>query len=247
MNVVDEIEHDVKHFGVKQVGFMDPIFPLGDKYAIEFSKEIISRGLHKKVVWLSELRTDSVTIEGLRWMKKAGCRRLVFGIESGVDSLLKSSGKANTASKSSEIISACREIGITTVGLFMLGMPNETPAETQATIEFACELELDFAKFAITVPFPGSELYESMVRDGELDRTDWENYTTFNPDTEQIVVASRIQSPAQLLDALKDATTRFYMRPKVIARQLFTIRTVDARQMANGLWSLLPDLGRKRA
>jgi radical SAM superfamily enzyme YgiQ (UPF0313 family) len=246
-NVVDEIEYDVEQFGVKQVGFMDPIFPLGDKYAIEFSKEMISRGLHEKVVWLSELRTDSVTIEGLRWMKKAGCRRLVFGIESGVDSLLKSSGKANTAGKSAEIISACREIGITTVGLFMLGMPSETPEETQATIEFACKLELDFAKFAITVPFPGSELYDSMVKSGELDRTDWENYTTFNPDTEQIVIASRVQSPKQLLDALKDATTRFYMRPKVIARQLFTIRTVDARQMANGLWSILPDLGRKRA
>ena len=225
---------------------MDPIFPLGDKYAIEFSKEMIARGLHKKVVWLSELRTDSVTIEGLRWMKKSGCRRLVFGIESGVDSLLKSSGKGNTAGKAREIISACREIGITTVGLFMLGMPNETPAETQATIEFACDLELDFTKFAITVPFPGSELYDSMVKSGELNRTDWENYTTFNPDTEQIVIASRVQSPEQLLAALKDATTRFYMRPKVIARQLFTIRTVDARQMANGLWSLLPDLGRKR-
>lgn len=241
-NVVDEIAYDVKAFGVKQIGFMDPIFPLGDSYAIEFSREVIRRGLHQKVVWLSELRTDSVSIEALRWMKRAGCRRLVFGIESGVDSLLAGSGKANSVDKAREIIRGCREVGITTVGLFMIGMPNETPEQTAQTVQFACDLDLDFAKFAVTVPFPGSELYREMVESGELDRTDWENFTTFNPDSSQIVVASRVQSPAQLVAALRKATVQFYMRPRVIARQLLSVRTIEARQMASGLWSLLPDL-----
>jgi radical SAM superfamily enzyme YgiQ (UPF0313 family) len=244
-NVVDEIEHDVRRFGVKQIGFMDPIFPMGRKHAIEFSQEMIRRGLNEKVVWLSELRTDSVDREALEWLKKSGCRRLVFGIESGVDSLLANVNKGNKASVSRETIHHCREVGITTVGLFMIGMPGETPAQTQETIEYACSLELDFAKFAITVPFPGSELFEQMRRDGLLNRTDWENYTTFNPDIRNIVIASQVQSPKQLLEALREATFRFYMRPKLIARQLLTIRTIDARQMANGLWSLMPDLGKK--
>ena len=244
-NVVDEIEYDVRQFGVKQIGFMDPIFPMGRKHAIEFSQEMIRRGLNEKVVWLSELRTDSVDREALEWLKKSGCRRLVFGIESGVDSLLKTVNKKNKASVSRETIRHCREVGITTVGLFMIGLPGETPAQTQETIEYACSLDLDFAKFAITVPFPGSEIFEQMRADGRLNRTDWENYTTFNPDIRNIVIASRVQDPAQLLEALRDATFRFYMRPRLIARQLFSIRTIDARQMANGLWSLLPDIGKK--
>ncbi len=246
-NVVDEIEHDVRHFGVRQVGFMDPIFPMGRKHAIEFAEEMISRKLHERVVWLSELRTDVVDREALQWMYKSGCRRLVFGIESGVDTLLKGVNKSNTTDKSRETIRHCREIGITTVGLFMLGMPGETPEQTRQTIEYACSLELDFAKFAITVPFPGSELYSRMSREGRLDRRDWENYTTFNPDLDRIVVASEVQSPAQLLEALREATFRFYMRPRMIARQLLKIRSVDARQMASGVWSVLPDLGRRRA
>ena len=150
------------------------------------------------------------------------------------------------ADRAPETIRHCREVGITTVGLFMIGLPGESPKQTQQTIEYACSLDLDFAKFAITVPFPGSELYTQMVQDGRLNRRDWENYTTFNPDRRQIVVASDVQSPEQLLDALREATTRFYMRPRMIARQLFTIRTVDARQMASGLWSLLPDIGSRR-
>ena len=244
-NVVDEIEHDVRRYGVKQIGFMDPIFPMGRKHAIDFSQEMIRRGLNEKVVWLSELRTDSVDREALEWLKKSGCRRLVFGIESGVDSLLKTVNKRNQASVSRETIRHCREVGITTVGLFMIGMPGETPEQTRETIDYACSLELDFAKFAITVPFPGSELFEQMRKDGRLNRTDWENYTTFNPDIRNIVIASQVQSPEQLLEALRDATFRFYMRPRLIARQLLSIRTIDARQMANGLWSLLPDIGKK--
>ena len=245
-NVVDEIEADVNRFDVKQIGFMDPIFPMGRKHAIEFSREMIRRGLNDKVVWLSELRTDVVDRESLVWLRRSGCRRLVFGIESGVDGLLHDVNKQNTAERSRETIRHCREVGITTVGLFMIGLPGESAAQTQETIEYACSLDLDFAKFAITVPFPGSELYTQMVKDGRLNRRDWENYTTFNPDHRQIVVASDVQSPEQLLEALREATTRFYMRPRMIARQLFSIRTVDARQMASGLWSLLPDIGSRR-
>ena len=243
-NVVDEVQYDVEHFGVKQVGFMDPIFPMGRKHAISFSQEMIRRGLHEKVVWLSELRTDVVDRESLEWMQRSGCRRLVFGIESGDDSLLATVGKQNDVATSAETIRHCREVGITTVGLFMLGMPGETPELTKKTIEYACSLGLDFAKFAVTVPFPGSEMFAQLVADGKPIRRDWENYTTFNPDQARIVVASEVQSPAQLVQALRDATLRFYMRPRMIARQLITIRSVDARQMAQGLWSVLPDLPR---
>lgn len=243
-NVVDEIERDVRRYGVRQIGFMDPIFPMGRRHAEGFAREMIRRGLHEKVVWLSELRTDVVDREALVWMHRSGCRRLVFGIESGDDALLAGVDKRNTAARSRETIRWCREIGITTVGLFMIGLPDETPRQTQATIDYACSLDLDFAKFAITVPFPGSELYAKMAREGKLDRRDWENYTTFNPDQRNIVVVSEVQSPAQLLASLRRATAQFYLRPRMVARQLVRIRSVDARQMAAGLWSVLPDLPR---
>lgn len=243
-NVVDEIEYGVKTWGIKQYGFMDPIFPMGPRHGIDFSREMIRRGLHEKVVWLAECRTDVVDKESLAWLKKSGCRRLVFGIESGVDALLKGVKKQNTAGRSRDTVRWCREVGITTVGLFMIGLPDETPEQTMATIEYACSLELDFAKFAITVPFPGSELYREQVRSGVLTRRDWENFTTFNPDQDRIVVASRVQSPRQLLESLREATFRFYLRPRLIARQLIKIRSIDARQMAHGLWSVVPDARR---
>ncbi|HNC99722.1 MAG TPA: hypothetical protein PKW90_26575, partial [Myxococcota bacterium] len=79
---------------------------------------------------------------------------------------------------------------------------------------------------------------------GILTRKDWENYTTFNPDQNRIVIASQVQSPDQLLQSLREATFRFYMRPRLIARQLVKIRSIDARQMAAGIWSVIPDARR---
>jgi hypothetical protein len=34
------------------------------------------------------------------------------------------------------------------------------------------------------------------------------------------------------------------MRPRLIARQLVKIRSIDARQMAAGIWSVIPDARR---
>ncbi len=243
-NVVDELEHDVSHFGVRQVGFMDPIFPLSDEHAIDFSREVIRRGLQQQLVWLTELRPDSVGPEALRWMRRAGCRRLVMGIETGVESLARAVNRRLDSDRTRAFVRACRQTDITTVGLFMLGLPGETPEQTEQTIRYACSLDLDFAKFAITVPFPGSKLYDDLAAQGLLEGHRWSDYTTFNPDQQRIAIASRVQHPEQLLASLRQATMRFYLRPQLMLRQLFHVRSIDARQMAHGLWSLLPDLTR---
>jgi anaerobic magnesium-protoporphyrin IX monomethyl ester cyclase len=239
-NIVDEVEHNVERFGVRQIGFMDPIFPLDSQQAIAFSKALIARDLHRRVSWLSELRPDSVDRDALVWMRRSGCERLVFGIETGQRKLLRGVGRVGDAATTHATIQACREVGITTVGLFMIGLPTETPEQTRATVEFACELPLDFAKFAITVPFPGSALYEQLAEQGALEGYDWEGYTTMNPDPSRIVVASRVQSPEELLRALRWATARFYLRPAMVTRQLALVRSLSPAQAVRGLRALLP-------
>jgi len=243
-NVVDELEQDVARFGVRQVGFMDPVFPLHDAHAVEFSREILRRGLHQRLVWLSELRPDSINPGALGWMRRAGCRRLVMGIETGVKSLALAMNRRLDPERTRDFVRACRQAGITTVGLFMIGMPGETPEQTEETIRYACSLELDFAKFAITVPFPGSRLYDDLKSQGVLEGHHWADYTTFNPDADRIAAASQVQPPERLLAALRAATLRFYLRPRLALRHLFRIRSVDARQLGRGLWSLAPDFAR---
>jgi anaerobic magnesium-protoporphyrin IX monomethyl ester cyclase len=235
IKLVDEYEFLHERYGVKQIGFVDPIFPLNKKILFKFCEELMARGLHKKLVWLSETRVDRVDRESLRIMRASGCRRLLFGIESGVDLLLENVNKTFTTETTRKAVRMCREEGIDSVGLFMIGLPGETPEMTRQTIDFAKSIDLDFAKFAITVPFPGSQMFEDLRREGRLNRDDWENWTTFQPDPQKMVFVPRDVSPEYLIKMQKQGLREFYLRPHMIKRHLVDIRTINTRQVWHGV------------
>jgi anaerobic magnesium-protoporphyrin IX monomethyl ester cyclase len=236
--VVDEYQGLHERYGARQIGFMDPVFPLHKKVLHQFCEEVMRRGLHKEVVWVSETRVDRVDRESLRIMRASGCRRLLLGIESGVDMLLENVNKTFDTEQVRRAVSLCREEGIETIGLFMIGLPGETEEMTKQTVDFASSLELDFAKFAITVPFPGSQLFEDLSREGRLDTSDWGDWTTFQPDPKRLPYVPRSVSNEFLLKAQKDGTRKFYLRPKMVWHHLVEVRTLQPRQVWNGLRSV---------
>jgi len=239
VRIADEFEHLHQRYGVKQVGFVDPIFPMDKGTMQGFCNELINRGLNHKVAWISETRVDRVDRESLRLMKAAGCGRLLFGIESGVDLLLENVNKTFTTERVRHAVNLCRAERISTVGLFMIGLPGETEEMTWQTIDFACGLGLDFAKFAITIPYPGSQMFDDLRAEGRLDRDDWENFTTFQPDPALLPFVPREVGNAALIRLQKEATRRFYLRPRIVAKQLFGLRTMTASQVWNGVRSVM--------
>ena len=235
IKLVDEYEFLHERYGVKMVGFVDPIFPLNKRLLFRFCEELMRRGLHKKVCWLSETRVDRLDRESLRIMRASGCRRILLGLESGVDLLLENVNKTFTTETTRKTVRMIREEGIDSVGLFMIGLPGETSEMTRQTIDFAKSLDLDFAKFAVTVPFPGSQMYEDLRREGRLDRDDWENWTTFQPDPKKMVFVPREVSNEHLLKMQKKGTREFYLRPHMVYRHLVEIRTIRPRQLWHGI------------
>lgn len=237
VKIVDEYEHIVDRYGVKQIGFVDPIFPLVIKDLRPLCEEMIARKLDQRCVWLSETRADRLDEETCRLMYAGGCRRVLMGIESGVDMLLGNVNKNLTTEKVRWGVENARKAGLQTVGLFMIGMPGETPEMTRETIEFAVDLDLDFAKFAITVPFPGSKLFEDQWQK-TLFRDDWENYTTFNPDADRLVYHPEGYDPEVLIKMQSYALRRFYMRYDQVKRQLVDLRTVNPKMMLYGIYGM---------
>ena len=70
-----------------------------------------------------------------------------MGIESGSDMLLGNVNKI-LRQKVREGVANAKAAGLQTVGLFMIGLPEETPEMTRETVEFSVDLDLDFAKYA---------------------------------------------------------------------------------------------------
>jgi radical SAM superfamily enzyme YgiQ (UPF0313 family) len=245
-SIAGEVEWLVRDFGVRHVGFVDPIFPLSKAHGIETCRAIERRRIPGRWWWTSETRVDVIDEETCRAMKAARCKRILFGIESGVDELLRGVGKNFTTADARRAVAVARAAGLEISAFFMLGLPGETAEMTRRTIDFALELDLDFAKFGITVPLPGSALYDQLVEEGKIAAGDWDRFTTFNPDPETLPYVPEGITGAELQALHRRATWRFYVRPRMIWRHLFVVRSIGWRALWNGARLLLTQAFRGR-
>ncbi|OGD52699.1 hypothetical protein A3K80_04360, partial [Candidatus Bathyarchaeota archaeon RBG_13_38_9] len=142
-NVVDEIEHLVKDFGVRHIHFSDDNFTFSDKHVVDVCNEIINRNVD--ITWScpNGVRVDSLNDTLLRKMRHAGCTTLGFGIESGSQKVLNNVNKRLDLSIVSKAIKRAKKYNITTFGFFVLGLPGETRETLERTIKFSKNLDLD--------------------------------------------------------------------------------------------------------
>jgi len=227
-NTVDELEYLANKFNAKQIIFWDAIFPLVKSRGMEICDEIIKRGLHKRIKWMCETRVNVVDLELLKKMKEAGCRRVFYGIESGVQELLNNIRKGFTLDQVRKAIKLTKKAKIEITACFMLGLPGETKELSQQTIDFAKELNTDYAKFNMTIPYPGTELYDQAVKEGTLKSTDWDSFnslsalTTFNP-----VYVPKGMTKEELVEVTKSAFRQYYLRPSMVVKHIKNIRSFE--------------------
>ncbi len=226
-NVVDEIEYLNKRFNVKQLMFWDATFPLKKELGINICKEIIKRGLHKKIKWMCEARVDHIDFETLRWMKKAGCKRVAYGIESGVQSLLNNIRKGFTLDQVRKAIQVTKKAKIEILAYFMLGLPGETKELSQKTIDFAKELNADYTKFNLTVPYPGTVLYDQAIKEGCIKTMDWSKYSSFAAlSSYEPVYVPKGMAKEDLIMMTQKAFKEYYFRPIIILKHLKKLNSV---------------------
>lgn len=240
-SIVDEIEWLQRSFGARQIAFADAIFPLTEKQGLEFCDRMQSSPTAGQLIWSTETRTDLLTRDLVRAMKDAGCRRIMFGIESGAQQTLNNVNKKLDVNAAEKAIEYCREAGLQTVGFFILGLPGETEQAAQQTIDLALSLPLDFAKFNITVPYPGSALFNRAVEKGQLRHRRWEDYSCYveQPESLSLLLADM---PAETLIRLqRESIRKFYLRPSMIARHLFLVRTIEMKYLVRAGAHLLAD------
>ncbi len=232
--VVSEMELLVSRFGARQIQFWDPVFPLGHDHAMLFCEEVMRRGLHKKIIWSSTTRAETLTEETVRTMAEAGCKGLGFGIESGVQELLESVNKKVDFDKVRRICRAARKRGIVVTGAFIIGFPGETPEMTAQTVAFAKSLDIHYAQFSIMIPYPGTPLYHDLKDKGEIPDIDDGEFIRYNQnigmtDVEPIYIPKG-RSAQELKSSQRRAYRDFYLRPRTVRMHLPHIKLTTLGQ-----------------
>ncbi|NJD77200.1 MAG: B12-binding domain-containing radical SAM protein [Candidatus Methanoperedens sp.] len=156
-NVLDEVEEALS-FGYGRIHFADDVFTLNKKRVFEICKEIRKRGLDFE--WECLGRVDSIDKDLAVIIKEAGCDRILFGIESGNDLILKTMNKKITVEAARKAVNSAHDVGIRTGAFFILCYPGETNETVLDTIRFATSLPLDYLSFTMPYPLPGTALFE---------------------------------------------------------------------------------------
>jgi anaerobic magnesium-protoporphyrin IX monomethyl ester cyclase len=210
-------QHLYEKYKVEMVGVEDDNFNMDPERVKEICRLLKKKNV--KTLWTTAqgLRADRIDKELLFQMKDTGFMRTGFGIEAGSQEMIDKIDKSLDLKKVKEAIRFCRELGIESIGYFMLGNYGETKKTMEQTIRLACELDPDIAHFTIAVPLPGSPLYKIIEKDGKFIIKDWSLYGY----TRGRCFFEIGELKKDLVEKMwKKAYRRFYLRPKVIFRFL---------------------------
>ena len=165
-NVLDELEWIQENLPeVKEVFFEDDTFTINKKRVLEFCREYRKRGLD--ITWACNARAD-LDYETMKEMKKANCRLLIVGYESGSDEILRNIKKGITVEQTRRFAKDARKAGLLVHGDFIIGLPGETKETIELTRKLIKETKPDILQVSVASPFPGTEFYKWCEENGYL-------------------------------------------------------------------------------
>ncbi|MBT4824924.1 radical SAM protein [Candidatus Woesearchaeota archaeon] len=240
-NVVDEMEECVKRYNLGEFNLHDELFTASEKRVIEICKEILKRKLD--VSWVCMARVDTIHSERmLRYMKKAGCGKIVFGFESGSQKVLDLMNKGTTIEQAIKAVRKVKKVNIKSAGSFMLGNIGETRKTMRQTIDFAKKLNTDTTVFFQTSPYPGTQIYYTALKEGYLGKDlKWRDFALLSKNQPALNLPNL--PPHVVKKWVRKAYREFYFRPGYLLNQLSCIRSIrDINRMWNGV-KLLVQVG----
>ncbi len=170
-DVVAEVNHLIDEYQVEGIYFSDDVFTVHRSRVEEVCNAFIESGISEKIVWCCNVRVDLVDQDLLDLMKRAGCVKMLFGIESGSDISLRRLNKGGQASaaKNVETIKKCEAAGIGCETGIILGLPDDTEEDILATMAMLKECRPSRINRGKLYPIPGTQFYTELFAEGRID------------------------------------------------------------------------------
>lgn len=189
-DIVTEIEY-LSSRGVKGLMFRDQSFPSSESHAMKICDLIIERKLD--VAWSCEARVDHLSRRVLEVMKKAGCRTIQLGVETGDERLIgeaKPRVNLNIVRRAFRLI---KEYHLCSMAHIIFGWPEESAESMEKTGRFVAELAPDRVNWNFLTPYPGTKLQEIAKSRNLILTYDWSKYTSHT-----VVMRSKWLSGSQI-------------------------------------------------
>ncbi|MBI5863394.1 MAG: B12-binding domain-containing radical SAM protein [Planctomycetes bacterium] len=175
-------------------------------------KRLLAALRHEDVKWFTEADVSIADdLELLDLMRESGCRQVLIGLESpepaGLDGIeIRGNWELKVLPRYEAAIHRIQSRGITVNGCFILGLDGDTERTFDAIYEFAERVGLFEVQLTVLTPFPGTPLYDRLLREGRiLAPGAWERCTLFD-----VNFRPRNLSPERLQSGIVELGRRMY-------------------------------------
>ncbi len=207
--IAEEIRFLREVMDIKATAFVDDLFFISSQRVKKLSSAL-SR--IKDIYWGATTRADKGSLELLTMMRKAGCRLVFVGVESGNQRILDQIHKKTTLAQIERYFDNTKKARMDSLASVSFGFPGETQKTIVSTVNWVVEkLDPSLALFTLATPYPGTDFYRKMLEQGKIQEHDYSKYNLFYPITELSGI-----SRDEMKELTKWAYKRFYMRPRKI-------------------------------
>jgi len=199
-NVLAEMQQLVSQWDIDFVKFADAEINTSTNWIQKFCRQKIKQ--HINVEWGANIHARIMDNPTLQLMKKAKCREIWVGCETGSPRILKESRKGITIKMLENVFKWAGEAGIIRRAYFMVGFPSETRKDFDMTLELAEHIDADVYGMTILCPYPGTMLYSEKLAD-----IDWSEADEYHNDfwrTEHFTNEELKQLQAEFTEKFKD-------------------------------------------
>ena len=223
---IPEVIAEIQSLRPRHVMFLDPNLVSNREYA----RRLLEALIPLKLKWMAPVPSDIVDDRELfDLMVRSGCEGVLIGFESFSQASLNRNGKKfNQVNRYKEIVQTLHTHGMTVAGCFVLGFDDDTPEILTVTAKIVYEIGIDFPRYALLTPFPGSRLFTRFKNEGRLLTEDWSLY-----DSQHVVFRPRHLSAAQLQQIFSDTLKQSFSYQHIFHRAQLAPHSLLLSLMAN--------------
>ena len=201
---------------------MDDTFMTSSKRLVDICSGIKRLGIK----WTCFGRVDLIDEEKMRAMAESGCKAIQLGVESGSQRILNLIKKGTTVEQIKKAFKLADKYGIATDATVIVGShPSETKEDINMTKKLLKEIRPSVFACALLIPFPGTEINETMRARGYIKEEKWDDYVFFGK--KPLDFRTDHFTYKELRKIQNRILMKFYLHPVFIIKKLLSVRGVS--------------------
>jgi hypothetical protein len=215
---LDEIAAELAHLqalGVREFALWDQTFAVNRARGMEFL-DLLPEGADR-FGWTCFTRPDCIDAELANAMAAKGCHTVIMGVETAKAESLEAIQKDFSTTDMKTAFTVCRQAGMETAATVIVGLPGESMADIETTMDFVCDLDPDYLSVHTAIPRAGTKLRRQMVAQGLVSA----DLANMDQSGESGVISSDTLDPKTIMAMRKRFNRRFYLRPKFLVRTVW--------------------------